>query len=60
MAKPSMKRIQAVFFRTAQGGEPVRDWLRDMAPEDRRMIGGDLQLAEFAWPVGMPLSRPLG
>lgn len=24
------------------------------------MIGGDLQLAEFAWPVGMPLSRPLG
>lgn len=55
-----MKRVQAIFFRTAQGGEPVREWLRGLTAEDRKVIGGDLQLAEFAWPVGMPLSRPLG
>jgi len=55
-----MKRIEAVFFRTAAGGEPVRDWLKGLTPiEDRKRIGLDIKTVEFGWPVGMPVCRPL-
>jgi phage-related protein len=57
----SMKRIRALFFRTAAGGEPVRDWLKGLRPvEDRKRIGLDIQTVEFGWPIGMPACRPLG
>lgn len=54
-----MKRIQAFFFRTAAGGEPVREWLKALETEDRRRIGVDIKTVEFGWPVGMPTCRPL-
>ena len=51
--------IEVVFYRTAAGAEPVRDWLRGMPAADRRIIGTDLVTVQFGWPVGMPLCRPL-
>jgi phage-related protein len=55
-----MKRLNAVFFRTAAGGEPVRAWLKALEPiEDRKRIGLDIKTVEFGWPVGMPTCRPL-
>lgn len=55
-----MKRLPAAFFRSAGGREPVREWLLDLSAEDRKIIGDDLRDLEFAWPIGMPLCRPLG
>jgi phage-related protein len=52
--------IPVIFYRTAQGGEPVREWLRALPIEDRRAIGRDLALVQYGWPVGMPLCRALG
>lgn len=49
-----------VFYRTAGGLEPVRDWLRTLPVGDRQCIGRDLALVQLGWPVGMPLCRPLG
>ena len=55
------KKIQAVFYQTASGNEPVRDWLKsDVSDDDRRIIGGDIATAEYGWPIGMPINRPLG
>jgi phage-related protein len=54
------KKIDAVFYRSANGTEPVRDWLRRLTDEDRRIVGFDIATAEFGWPVGMPLCRSLG
>ena len=54
------KRVPARFYRTANGGEPVREWLKGLDPAARRVIGFDLKEAEFGWPVGMPLCRSLG
>ena len=34
------KRIPAIFYRTEAGGEPVREWLKGLSPEDRKRIGG--------------------
>ncbi len=55
-----MKRIPAFFFRTAAGGQPVREWLLNLeSSEDRKIIGTDIQTVEFGWPIGMPTCRPL-
>lgn len=48
------------FYRTEAGVEPVLDWLRGLARDDRRRIGEDLTKVQYGWPVGMPLCRSLG
>ena len=54
------KRVPAIFFRTESGGEPLREWLKSLQPEDRKLIGEDIKTVEFGWPVGMPVCRSLG
>jgi phage-related protein len=60
MSRPRLKRVQAFFFATESGHEPVREWLMALDREDRREIGRSLMTLEFGWPIGMPLSRPMG
>ena len=55
-----IKRLPARFYRSDAGREPVRDWLKSLDVEDRRIIGEDIKDVEFSWPVGMPLVRSLG
>ena len=55
-----LKRIPASFYRSTNGGEPVRDWLKSLSSADRRIVGFDIATVEFGWPIGMPLCRPLG
>jgi phage-related protein len=57
---PGLKRLPARFYRSGSGREPVREWLRGLSPEDRKVIGKDIKDAEFSWPIGMPLIRSLG
>jgi phage-related protein len=54
------KRVPAIFFSTQAGGEPVREWLRSLAPDDRKRIGEDIKSEEYGWPIGMPVCKPLG
>jgi phage-related protein len=54
------KKLPAAFYRTANGREPVREWLRGLAVEERKVIGQDIALVEYGWPIGMPTCRPLG
>jgi phage-related protein len=54
------KKIPLIFFRTAAGSEPVREWLKKLPQLERQAIGTDLMRAQWRWPVGMPLCRPLG
>jgi phage-related protein len=53
-------KINVVFYQTANGNEPVRDWLIGLDEAHRREIGQDLMRVQFRWPVGMPLVRPMG
>lgn len=54
------QKIELVFYRTVGGNEPVREWLVGIGEQNRRAVGLDLMRVQFAWPVGMPLVRPLG
>jgi phage-related protein len=55
-----LKKLPAAFYCTASGNEPVRAWLKGLDETDRRIIGQDIAIAEFGWPVGMPVCRSLG
>lgn len=55
-----MKKLEARFFRTLGGIEPVREFLKELAPQDRKTLGMDIATVEYGWPVGMPTCRSLG
>jgi phage-related protein len=55
-----VKRLPAAFYALSSGVEPVREWLKRLPREDRKIIGEDIKDVEFAWPIGMPLCRHLG
>jgi phage-related protein len=54
------KPVQAAFWKTEADNEPVRDWLRSLDKIERVEIGNHLRLLQLAWPIGMPLNKPLG
>ena len=60
MAEDRLTEIPVAFYRTGAAAEPVRDWLRSLSAEDRRIIGTDLATVQVGWPIGMPLCRSLG
>lgn len=62
MTEPPKSRepiLSVVFYRTEAGNEPVREWLRGLPREDRRVVGQDIKTAQYGWPLGMPLIRKL-
>jgi hypothetical protein len=48
-----MKQLPAFFYALPSGREPVREWLKGLSADGRKIVG------EVAWPIGMPLCRPL-
>ena len=55
-----MKRLPAFSYGLPSGREPVRDWIKALDREDRKIVGEDIKDVEFSWPIGMPLCRPFG
>ena len=51
--------LSVVFFLTDKGNEPVREWLKTLTSADRKIIGEDIKLVQFRWPLGLPLVRKL-
>ena len=51
--------LSVVFFRTASGNEPVREWLKSLSRQARHIIGQDIKTVQFGWPLGMPVVRKL-
>ena len=54
------KKLPAFFYETSSGNQPVRDWILELSPEDRKLAGRDIRKVEFGWPIGMPYCRSLG
>jgi phage-related protein len=47
------------FYRTENGNEPVREWLKSLQSENKKAIGEDIKTVQFGWPIGMPVVRKL-
>jgi phage-related protein len=56
------QRLPVFFYRTEAGHEPVREWLKELDPDERKAIGTDLLRVQEQWPIGMPVrkSKSLG
>lgn len=54
------KIISVDFYKQANGREIVRDWLKALKKEERRIIGEDIKMVQTGWPLGMPLVCNLG
>ncbi len=52
-------RLGVFFFRSELGSEPVRDWLKSLPFDEKRIIGEDIKTVQFGWPLGMPIVRKL-
>jgi phage-related protein len=52
-------RLRVVFFKTSRGNEPVREWLKELKPDEMRLVGEDVKTVQFGFPLGMPLVRKL-
>ncbi|MGP0060083.1 MAG: type II toxin-antitoxin system RelE/ParE family toxin [Beijerinckiaceae bacterium] len=57
---PGFKPVPLLFWKSATGHEPVREWLNDLPREDQRTIGHDIAKVQFGWPIGLPVCRPMG
>jgi phage-related protein len=52
-------RLKVAFYKSPSGNEPVRDWLKELPLQDKKVIGEDIKTVQFGWPLGMPLIRKL-
>ncbi len=59
MKQQNPKIIEVLFYKTAGGKEPAREWMLRLDKGDRYVIGVDLKTVEFGWPLGMPLVRSM-
>jgi len=53
------KKLQADFFKTENGNEPVRDFLKALDSDDKKSVGADIMAIEMSWPVGYPKVRKM-
>jgi phage-related protein len=51
---PTSERLDAIFFRSESGSEPVREWLKSLPKNERKAIGEDIAYVQFKWPIGKP------
>ena len=53
------KIVDVQFYKSDTGNAPVKEWLKKLAPGDRKIIGDDIRTVEFGWPLGMPLVKKI-
>ncbi|HWR69172.1 MAG TPA: hypothetical protein VN416_09140 [Desulfomonilia bacterium] len=39
--------LTVVFYRTLAGREPVREWLKGLPKEEKKLIGEDIKAVQF-------------
>jgi phage-related protein len=52
--------LDAAFFKSENGNEPVREWLLSLSKSERKIIGDDVLKVQYCWPIGKPLVGSLG
>lgn len=47
-------KLNAIFYKSEMGSEPVKEWLLDLTKIDRKQVGGEISYVQFKWPIGRP------
>lgn len=56
---PTPQRVDAVFFRSESGSEPVRQWLKSLPKDERKAIGEDIAYVQFRTSLTNRIGRTL-
>ena len=51
---------KVLFYRTASGNDVVLDFIRQLSPGEKKVVGEDLKAVQIGFPMGLPLCRALG
>lgn len=51
------KKIEAFFWVSNKGNEPVRAWLLELPQKYKKIIGSDIATVEYRWYIGLPWVR---
>lgn len=51
---PGHQKLRAVFYQSATGKEPVREWLKELPKDEKQTIGENIAYAQYKWPIGKP------
>jgi phage-related protein len=56
MSEPILK---AVFFETARGNQPVKEFILGLTKEDKKEVGSDIRTVQRGFPMGLPLVKKI-
>ena len=56
----TLRHLEVCFFKTSSETEPAREWLKNLEISDKKIIGEDLKIVQYKWPMGKPLVASLG
>jgi len=59
MKSEGKKGFDVVFFETASGKQPVREYIKGLSKEDQKEVGADIRVVQDNFPMGLPLVRKL-
>lgn len=51
--------LTVIFYRSESKREPVREWLKSLSQEEKKLIGEAIKTVQFSYPVGMPLVKKI-
>jgi phage-related protein len=57
MEKNDKPQLRVKFYKTPNGNEPVREWLKSQTKDVKKIVGEDIRAAQKVWPQGMPLVK---
>ena len=53
------KSFEVVFFEAESGNQPAREFIKDLAKDDKKIVGADIRVVQNSFPIGLPLVRKL-
>ncbi len=59
VVKEDDMHMEVRFYRMDSGNEPVREWLKGLPRQERKIIDSDIKTVQYGWPLGMPVVRKL-
>jgi phage-related protein len=59
MHNSRQKFFSAVFFETAGGKQPVKEFIKELTKEEQKEIGADINVVQKNFPIGLPLVKKI-
>ena len=59
MPKNEGKGFEVIFFELESGNQPVKEFIKSLTKDNKKIIGADIRVVQNCFPVGLPLVRKL-